>query len=198
MTTFISAFLLSIGLFFGIGAQSTFVIKKAIKGEHVFLICFVCFTADILLILAGVSGSFFLLTKFSWLSVAIKWCGVTFLVAYAMHSFWGAFKKNKLVLRSDVKSSSIFRSILTALAFTYFNPHIYLDMLLISSVALQFKSTIVYFLLGTVFAALVFYIILGYGASLLRPLFNKPKIWQILDFVIGVFMLGLAVFFSFS
>ena len=41
-------------------------------------------------------------------------------------------------------------------------------------------------------ASFFFFFALGYGARLLRPLFAKPKAWNILDALVGVLMLYLA------
>ena len=38
----------------------------------------------------------------------------------------------------------------------------------------------------------VFFFALGYGARLLKPLFAKPKAWNVLDALVGILMLYLA------
>jgi L-lysine exporter family protein LysE/ArgO len=38
----------------------------------------------------------------------------------------------------------------------------------------------------------LFFFTLGYGARLLRPLFERPAAWRILDFIIGCIMTTVA------
>ena len=38
----------------------------------------------------------------------------------------------------------------------------------------------------------MWFVALGYGAALLRPLFATPRAWQVLDALIALMMLGLA------
>jgi len=83
-------------------------------------------------------------------------------------------------------------TIITRLAFTWLNPHVYLGTLvLLGSISAGYGQARTTFALGAVTASFVFFFSLGYGARLLRPLFAKPKAWRVLDAIIGVTMLAL-------
>ena len=82
------------------------------------------------------------------------------------------------VAGADMRKS-LRATIITRLAFTWLNPHVYLGTLvLLGSISAGYGQA------RTTFA-------LGYGARLLRPLFAKPKAWRVLDAIIGVTMLAL-------
>jgi L-lysine exporter family protein LysE/ArgO len=90
-------------------------------------------------------------------------------------------------------SAGAWQTALTCLAFTWLNPHVYLDTLvLLGSVSTQFGARAGAFAGGAMTASLVFFFSLGYGARLLRPLFAWPGSWRILDLLIGCVMWGIA------
>ena len=83
----------------------------------------------------------------------------------------------------------------TALAFTFLNPHVYLDTVLLLggfSAKYPIKGRIA-FGLGAVTASFIWFFALGYGARLLAPLFARPGAWQVLDLLIGSVMWTLAL-----
>jgi L-lysine exporter family protein LysE/ArgO len=79
------------------------------------------------------------------------------------------------------------------LAFTWLNPHVYLDTLvLIGSVSTQYAEQRELFALGAVTASFVFFFSLGFGARYLGPLFAKPQAWRYLNIFVGCTMLAIA------
>tara|TARA_R110002020_G_scaffold451457_1_gene665435 strand:- start:1710 stop:2051 length:342 start_codon:yes stop_codon:yes gene_type:complete len=89
--------------------------------------------------------------------------------------------------------TSLRRTILTLLALTWLNPHVYLDtVVLLGSIAAQYDNRFA-FGLGAVSSSFVFFFALGYGARLLGPFFSKPRSWQILDGVIALTMWAIAL-----
>jgi L-lysine exporter family protein LysE/ArgO len=79
------------------------------------------------------------------------------------------------------------------LAFTWLNPHVYLDTLvLIGSVSTQYAEQRELFALGAVTASFVFFFSLGFGARYLGPLFAKPQAWRYLNIFVGCTMLVIA------
>ena len=92
-----------------------------------------------------------------------------------------------------VASASLLKTVLLTLAFTWLNPHVYLDtVILLGSVSTKFGSLAPLFGLGAMTSSFVFFFTLGYGARLLAPLFNKAIAWKILEVLIGIVMLSLA------
>jgi L-lysine exporter family protein LysE/ArgO len=84
-------------------------------------------------------------------------------------------------------------TLLTSLALTYLNPHVYLDtVLLLGSVAQQHPHRWV-FGLGAAAASVVWFTALGVGARRLAPILARPAAWRILDGLIAVVMLAVAL-----
>jgi L-lysine exporter family protein LysE/ArgO len=80
------------------------------------------------------------------------------------------------------------------LAFTWLNPHVYLDtVVLIGSIGTQFVSfDRVLFGAGATLASIVWFYGLAYCAARLAPLFEKPTAWRVLDAMIGIIMWWIA------
>lgn len=193
MNALLFGFSLGFSLILAIGAQNAFVLRQGLKGEHVFLVCLICALSDAILILIGVSGFHVLIAAFPSLVSIARYGGAAFLLAYGALSFYRALRVQEVLVPSEIRSNSAWQSALTCLAFTWLNPHVYLDtVVLLGSVSTQFSEHIVYFAGGAVSASFVFFFALGYGAVLLRPLFAQPRAWRVLDFVIGGIMWGIA------
>ena len=92
------------------------------------------------------------------------------------------------------------RAVGICLAFTFLNPHVYLDtVVLVGALAAAWPGQLrLIFALGAITASFVWFFALGYGARLLIPLFEKQLAWRILDGVIAIVMawLGISIFLS--
>lgn len=193
MNAFISGFSLGFSLILAIGAQNAFVLKQGIKKEHVFIICLVCALSDAILIFAGVSGFGYLIEQFPSLQTIAKYGGFAFLLVYGLKSFYSAWSMTHELNPSTQLTTSLKKTILLTLAFTWLNPHVYLDtVILLGSVSTKFGNLAPLFGLGAMSASFTFFFSLGYGARILTPLFQKPLSWKILEVLIGVVMLSLA------
>ena len=182
------------GLILAIGAQNAFVLRQGLLREHVFVVCLICAVSDALLISAGVFGFGALAELAPWLPEAMRWGGALFLFGYALRSFWSARSEHALVA-ADEGASSVRVAILTCLAFTWLNPHVYLDTVaLLGAISSPFLGADkVAFAAGAIAASFTFFFGLGFGARLLAPVFAKPRAWRWLDVGIGLVMLWLAV-----
>lgn len=193
MNAFLFGFSLGFSLILAIGAQNAFVLKQGLKGEHVFWICLICALSDAILILIGVSGFHVLVSKLPWLTTGARYGGAIFLLAYGFMSFRSAWRSRHSLVPSEIKSTSLGKSIITCLTFTWLNPHVYLDTLvLLGSVSTQFAGQTEWFAAGASVSSFVFFFSLGYGASLLRPVFARPGSWQVLEILIGTIMWAIA------
>ena len=193
MDTFVYGFSLGFSLILAIGAQNAFVLKQGLKTEHVFLVCFICALSDAILILIGVSGFHFLVSQFPGLVALARYGGALFLLVYGFLSFRTAFLSKHSLKPSETSASSAWRAAITCLAFTWLNPHVYLDtVVLLGSVSSQFEGQLVEFAGGATTASFAFFFSLGYGARLLRGVFEKPRAWQILEILIGLVMWAIA------
>lgn len=199
MDAFISGFGLSLSLIFAIGAQNAFVLKQGIKKENVFIVSFLCAISDATLIFAGVSGFGYLVEQFPMLQTFARYGGFLFLLIYGLKSFYSAWTMSHELKPEGETPHSLLKTILLTLAFTWLNPHVYLDtVILLGSVSTKFGELAVVFGLGAMSASFVFFFSLGYGARLLAPLFKKAIAWKVLEFLIGFIMLTLAFVVLFS
>ncbi len=194
MNAFISGFSLGFSLILAIGAQNAFVLKQGIKKEHIFIICFVCALSDAILIFAGVSGFGYLVEQFPSLQTVAKYGGFAFLFIYGLKSFYSAWSMSHELTPQDMPTPTLTRTILLTLAFTWLNPHVYLDtVILLGSVSTKFDDLATLFGFGAMTSSFVFFFSLGYGARILTPIFQKPISWKILEVLIGIIMLSLAL-----
>lgn len=193
MSSFIPGFLLSLSLILAIGAQNAFVLRQGLRREHVFWVCLTCAITDALLIAAGVAGFGALAEAVPWFETAMRYGGAAFLLAYGTRAAWSAWRGGEVLEAAGASVQSLKRTILTLLAITFLNPHVYLDTLvLVGSVSAQYPDRTA-FAVGAIAASAIFFFILGYGARLLQPVFAKPVSWRILDALIAVTMWSIGV-----
>jgi L-lysine exporter family protein LysE/ArgO len=192
MDAYISGFLLGLSLIIAIGAQNAFILRQGLRREHVFAVCAVCAGSDAILIAAGVAGFGALVIALPLLAPVMRFGGAAFLLFYSMRALMAALRSTDVLNPAGGVPKSLGRTLLNCLAFTWLNPHLYLDIVLLGSVSTRYVPHRVEFGLGAVTASLLFFFSLGYGARLLRPLFANPRSWRILDSIIGVTMLALA------
>lgn len=194
MTTFITGFTLGLTLILAIGAQNAFVLKQGLKKHHVFLVCFICALSDALLIALGVTGFSEVVKQFPLIESMARYGGAAFLFIYALKSFSSAFSQSHTLKPSESVPVSALQTVLTCLAFTWLNPHVYLDTIfLLGAISTKFEETRVEFAAGAMCASFVFFFTLGYGAKLLTPIFDRPISWKILEFIIGIIMLTIGL-----
>ena len=187
ISAFLSGFFTSLSLILAIGAQNAFVLKQGIKKEHVFAVCLICALGDALLIFAGV------IQKFELVKQVAIYGGFIFLFVYSLKSLYSALKNPKSLLPSVQHESKFSKIVLLTLAFTWLNPHVYLDtMLLIGSISTKFGNENIIFGIGASLASLFFFFSLGYGARVLAPVFAKEISWKILEIFVGIIMLIIA------
>jgi L-lysine exporter family protein LysE/ArgO len=96
---------------------------------------------------------------------------------------------------ASADGGSLKAAVAACLAFTFLNPHVYLDtVVLLGSLSARFEGTgRIAYGAGAALASFVWFFGLGYGARLLQPVFARPAAWRVLDIVIGLVMAGLAV-----
>jgi L-lysine exporter family protein LysE/ArgO len=192
-TAFLPGFLLGASLIVAIGAQNAFVLRQGLRREHVFAVALVCALSDAALIAAGVAGFGALIAAAPWLAPVMRFGGAAFLAAYGLRSLWSAWAANGALNPADDVAKSLSATVLTCLAFTWLNPHVYLDtVMLLGSISTRYGGQRAWFAAGATASSFLFFFSLCYGARLLRPLFANPKAWRILDIVIGITMLALA------
>ncbi|MTI00691.1 LysE/ArgO family amino acid transporter [Roseibium sp. RKSG952] len=188
----IAGFALGFSLILAIGAQNAFVLRQGLRREHVFALCLTCAVSDAILIGAGVAGFGTLAEAAPWFETVMRYGGAIFLTWYGLRSLQSAWRGGAVMDVDESQRTSLRTALLTVLAFTWLNPHVYLDtVVLIGSISAQYDDRMG-FALGAMFSSFVFFFSLGYGAGILSPVFARPRAWQVLDMIIGIVMLGIA------
>jgi L-lysine exporter family protein LysE/ArgO len=92
------------------------------------------------------------------------------------------------------RSTGLAAAVLTCLALTWLNPHVYLDtVFLLGSVANTHGDGRWAFAAGAGFASIAWFFGLAYGARLLGGVLSSPRAWRVLDAIIAVVMVGLGI-----
>jgi len=188
MSSFFPGFLLSLSLILAIGAQNAFVLRQGLRREHVFWVCLTCAISDALLIAAGVAGFGALAQAVPWFETVMRYGGAAFLIVYGWRNALSAWRGGAALQAEGDTPTSLRRTLLTLMALTWLNPHVYLDTLvLLGSISAQYEDRFA-FGAGAVLASFTFFFALGYGARLLQPVFAKPFSWRLLDGIIALTM----------
>ena len=196
VSAFFTGFFLGLSLIVAIGAQNAFVLRQGILRQHVFYIALFCSISDALLIIIGIFGiSYFFNDFVHEYSRIIFGFTALWLCIYGFIRLYSAFKGNSRIFESNIKSSSLINAISITAIFTFANPHVYIDtMILIGSISQQFlELNRVYFAIGACSASFVWFFGIAYGAKLLTPMMQKPSHWRILDSLIALIMFVIAI-----
>ncbi|KAA0111267.1 LysE/ArgO family amino acid transporter [Mycolicibacterium sp. P1-5] len=186
-------FLTSFTLIAAIGAQNAFVLRQGVRGEHVLAVVSVCAISDLLLITAGIAGIGAVVTAHPQTVIAAKIGGAAFLFVYGALAARRAFKPSSMAPAQN-GSTRLVSVLLTCLAMTFLNPHVYLDtVVLLGTLANQHADSRWLFGIGAVTASVVWFFGLGFGARRLAGLFATPLTWRILDGLIAITMIGLGI-----
>ena len=193
---FVSGFATSGTLIVAIGAQNAFVLRCGLRQEHVLAVVPVCALPDGLLITPGVVGLRVLVQQSPGLLAIARYGGALFLIGCGALAARRALAGSGGV-QTDAAGTSqtLGAAISTCLAFTHLNPHCWLDtVVLLRSISAQRPADErAWFGSGAVAASFVWFFALDFGARLLRPLFEWPLAWRVLDAVIAAVMWSLAV-----
>lgn len=191
---FLSGFALSAALIVAIGAQNIFVLRQGLRREHVAPVVLFCGSADALLILAGVGGVGAFLAGAPHLTNVLSLGGAAFLAWYGIAALRRSTKPSAMTIAETASGATLPRVLMATTAFTFFNPHVYLDTVLLMGAAgsAQPEPVRPVFVAGAVAASFSWFTALGFGARLVQPLFARPAAWRLLDVAVGVVMLALA------
>jgi len=182
-------------LIVAIGAQNAYLLRLGVEGRGRVLVTVVliCAFSDAILIGAGVAGIGAVIDAAPAAVDVVRVLGAVFLISYGVMAARRALDPQAMTVDESPAEASMRVVVLTTLAFTWLNPHVYLDtVMLLGSVANQQGETgRWWWALGAATASFTWFFLLGYGARLLRPLFAKPAAWRVLDGLIAVVMIAL-------
>lgn len=190
----VQGFVLGASLIIAIGAQNAFILRQGLMREHVFVLCLICALSDAALIAVGVAGMGAVIAASPVLLTVVTLGGALFLAAYAVMAFRRALAPSAMQAAGK-SGGSLKAAIATCLAFTFLNPHVYLDtVLLVGGLSARFEGGLrLAFALGAMAASFAWFFSLGYGARLLAPFFRRARAWQVLDLLIALVMASLSL-----
>jgi L-lysine exporter family protein LysE/ArgO len=207
LTAALSGLGLGLSLIVAIGAQNAFLLRQGLRGEHVLPVVLVCTVSDVVLIIGGVAGAAAVLAAVPWAMTAVRVGGSAFLLGYAAlaaRRAWRPTADTGLVPAETTEASAgpdagrrrtgVAATVGTALGLTWFNPHVYLDtVVLLGSIGAGHGAQRWWFAAGSATGSALWFGTVGWGSALLRPLFARPRAWRALDAVIATTMAVLAV-----
>ncbi|MET0951986.1 MAG: LysE/ArgO family amino acid transporter [Aeromicrobium sp.] len=183
-----------LSLIIAIGAQNAFVLRQGLRREHVLPVVAVCAVSDVVLILAGIAGLGSLLDLAPWIVDVMRVGGAAFLLTYAVIAARRARHPAAIEADEGGSDNALWPVVATCLALTWLNPHVYLDtVVLLGSVAATHGGDRWWFGVGASLGSIVWFVSLGFGARLLRPVFARPRSWQVLDALIAAVMVLIAL-----
>ncbi|WP_028537267.1 LysE/ArgO family amino acid transporter [Paludibacterium yongneupense] len=193
-SSFLAGFITGLSLIIAIGAQNAFVLRQGLRREHVAATIMICVASDMVLIASGVLGLGVLVQQSAWLQMAARYGGAAFLLVYGLLAARRACSHERLEVGGE-GAGSLKSAVLACLGFTWLNPHVYLDtVVLLGSIANQRSGQgPLWFGAGAGLASLCWFVGLGLGARLLTPLFARERSWRMLDSAVAVMMLGMGV-----
>lgn len=190
MQAVLAGFTLGFSLILAIGAQNAFVLRQGLRRAHVLPIVLTCALSDAVLIAAGVAGFGALAEAVPGLEWGMRLFGGAFLIWYGARNLLQAWRGGA-GLEAQGAKGGLRQALLTCLALTWLNPHVYLDtVVLLGSVSARYPA--LPFAVGAMTASFVFFFSLGFGARWLAPLLARPRAWQVLDAGIGLTMWWIA------
>ncbi|WP_282364696.1 LysE/ArgO family amino acid transporter [Pseudomonas sp. PS01297] len=191
--SYLNGLLVAFGLIMAIGTQNAFVLAQSLRREHHLPVAAFCVICDALLVAAGVFGLATILAQSPILLGVARWGGAVFLLWYGTQALRRAFSASSLEQSAGQTARSLRAVMLSALAVTLLNPHVYLDtVLLIGSLGAQ-QSVPGAYVVGAASASLLWFFTLALGAAWLAPWLARPGTWRLLDLLVAAMMYAVAV-----
>ena len=195
----VAGFALSMGLILAIGPQNIFVLRQGLLRSHVFAVCLVCALADALLIAVGVLGLGAYLSGVEGAEFWISMGAALFIAGYGAMRVRSSMDPSGMSIGEE-DGAGLVPTLGTAMAFTFLNPHVYLDtVMLIGSASSRYASDErASFAIGAMLASFLFFFALGYGARRLSSLLESPESWRVIDRGIACVMFVIAGAIAYS
>lgn len=196
MIALVPGLLTGLSLIIAIGAQNAFVIRQGLSRSNVLLVVLICAASDALLIFLGTGGLGTLIQSKPDLLELIRWFGVLYLTWFGAKAMRSVLSNQSLEVGEGTTSSKK-AAILSVLGFTFLNPHVYLDtVILLGSIANQFEEDRWFFALGASIGSFLWFSAIGFGAKAASRFMSRPIFWKILDSIIAVVMFSVAIFLA--
>lgn len=194
LSTYATGLLTGLGLIVAIGAQNAYLLRQGLRGAPVLPLIVMCTLSDAVLAFLSVLGIGAVVAAWpAFLDVA-RWGGGLFVIGYGLHAAWRAAHPGESLSTEGAAAGSVGRSLATMAALTFLNPHVYLDITLVGSIAnTHGEQGRWWFWGGMASASALWFTGLGVGARRLAPVFARPRAWQVLDALIAVVMVTIGL-----
>ena len=187
----VAGFGTGLSLIVAIGAQSAFVLRQGIRRDGVLVVVAICALSDAALITLGVGGVGAVVLAFPGALTVVGLVGGAFLLCYGFLAARRALRPSAMTVTQTGADRNV---VLTCLALTWLNPHVYLDTLLLLGTVAAHRGDLRWaFGAGAAVASLCWFAALGFGARLLTGFFARPSSWRVLDGLVAATMVTLGV-----
>jgi L-lysine exporter family protein LysE/ArgO len=208
-----------LGLIIAIGAQNAHLLRMSAGATRrtIAAAVSICAGSDAVLIVAGVLGVGVVVQHVPVALVIARVVGAAFLLGYGLFAARRALRPSgtaleahdergarpqasrghgTAVLEAPPRVAAPARgALLVMVAFTWANPHVYLDTLVfLGSIANQQGEALRWWwVAGAIAASCLWFSAVGFGGRLLAPVLARPRVWRILDGCIAVLMVVLGL-----
>jgi L-lysine exporter family protein LysE/ArgO len=193
--------ILQSSMIMALGAQNLFVLEKGLLKDRPVLVATICSLCDVALIFMGVLGAGSFFANNESLTLLLKLAGALFLFKYAYGKFREAGLSKKLNAPTELKVKGLKPMVLSALAVTFLNPHVYLDtVVLIGGYSTQFPTLQdrLSFAIGCGLFSIIWFYALSLGASYFSSALSKPKTMRFINYATSLIMVYLGTNLLFS
>ncbi len=196
MNTFVSGLLLSLSLIIAIGPQNAHVLRMGLLRSHIGLTIAACAITDLLLISIGVLG----LAQLGQTAPLLTQLMVGGAIVFLLHYGWTAARRAMRPAHAGLQAAQLTaprssgQALTAALAFSWLNPHAWIDTAVLigtASMAYETPQHIV-FGLGAAAGSALWFMTLGFGAAVLAKQLAHPAVWRAIDVLVALTMWGTA------
>ncbi|HEY9095380.1 MAG TPA: LysE family transporter [Hydrogenophaga sp.] len=199
--TFTAGMVLSLSLIMAIGPQNAHILRMGLMRQHIWLTVVICAVSDIVLIALGVLGLAQLGGLSDKLMGAMVGAGCLFLAIYG----WQAFQRfwhpdtarpapTEGAAPTTARPVTRRQAALSALAFTWLNPHAWIDTaVLIGTASIAYGAESPVFGMGAATGSVVWFSLLGVATFWLGRRLNSVLVWRALDGLVALMMWGTAL-----
>lgn len=196
---FNAGLLLSLSLIMALGPQNAHVLRMGLRGQHLWLTIGLCILSDVLFIGMSIFGLGQLGGLSDTIRNALVGSGILFLLVYGAQAF-ARFRNGAAAAMSQANASDEAvmtrrQAILAALAFSWLNPHVWLDTaVLLGTASLAWgQPGNAVFGMGAATGSVIWFTGLGVCLLCLGPRLRQPGVWRALDALVALLMWGTAL-----
>lgn len=200
-SSFLIGFVLQSSMILALGAQNLFVIEKGLLKDRAVLVATICSVCDITLIFLGVLGAGSFFTQNEALTILLKLVGSAFLIKYAVEKYAEAGKVRQVKESFSLKSSSVKSIVMSTLAVSLLNPHVYLDtVVLLGGYSTKFPGTFekVSFAAGAGLLSTIWFFSVIFAARFFSQALKNSKVMEKVNYATAAIMgyLGITLLLS--